>query len=50
MDAVTYPDSVVAQLIMENTISFRVRFDSQPYAATYNVTWTLAVFVSHVEP
>ncbi len=40
MDAVSYPDTNVIGFIMEHMIPIRVRYDQQPYAKEYNITWT----------
>jgi hypothetical protein len=40
MDAVTYPDKKVSEFISKHVIPLRVAFDSQTFAADFNVTWT----------
>ena len=40
MDAVTYPNEKVAEFIEKNFIPLRVRFDAQPLASDFKVTWT----------
>lgn len=40
MDAVTYPDTSVADFIQSNMIPLRIQFDAQPYCTEYNIQWT----------
>jgi hypothetical protein len=40
MDAVTYPDDLVAQFINANLMPLRVKSDSMPLAKDFNLTWT----------
>ena len=40
MDAVTYPDDLVAQFVNANLIPLRVKSDSMPLSKDFNITWT----------
>lgn len=40
MDAVTYPETAVVDFIQKNLIPLRIQSDTQPIAATFNITWT----------
>jgi TolA-binding protein len=40
MDAVTYPEPKVAEFLNSRIIPVRLAFNSQPYAAQYEVKWT----------
>jgi hypothetical protein len=40
MDAVTYPDDLVARFINANLIPLRVKSDSMLLSKDFNITWT----------
>lgn len=48
MDAVTYPDRTVAQLVQERVIPVRIRSNTQE-AADFNVHWTPTVVMLDAE-
>ncbi|MCX5861108.1 MAG: tetratricopeptide repeat protein [Desulfomonile sp.] len=40
MDAVTYPNPAVIEFMRHNVIPVRMRYDQQPLAVRFRVTWT----------
>jgi hypothetical protein len=45
MGAVTYPNAEVVEYVKQNFISVQLRYDAQPEAATFNITWTPTMLV-----
>jgi hypothetical protein len=45
MDAVTYPNSEVADFISKNLIPLRIGSDVDPYAGQFNVKWTPKILI-----
>ncbi|MEW6594122.1 MAG: tetratricopeptide repeat protein [Thermodesulfobacteriota bacterium] len=40
MDTVTYPEKRVADYLAESYVPLRIKFDTQPYTADFNIKWT----------
>ena len=49
MDAVTYPDKGVIDLIDENVVPVRELFDAEPLATKFNVKWTPLLVILDVD-
>jgi hypothetical protein len=45
MGAVTYPNAQVVDYINQNFIPVQVRYDAQPLAGDFNITWTPTMIV-----
>lgn len=45
MDAVTYPNEQVAELINDSFVALRVPYDAKPISVDFNVTWTPTIIV-----
>jgi hypothetical protein len=49
MDAVTYPNTVVAKYVNENVVPLRIGNEEQPYADRFKVKWTPRLFILDAE-
>lgn len=49
MDTVTYPHEKVAAFLKKNLIPLRIQFDTKPYAADFNISWTPTLVVLDAE-
>lgn len=45
MDAVSYPDSTVAEFINENLIPLRIKTDVEPYISDFKLRWTPTLII-----
>jgi hypothetical protein len=45
MGAVTYPNAEVVDYVNQNFIPVQVRYDAQPLASDFNITWTPTMIV-----
>jgi hypothetical protein len=45
MDAVTYPDTAVAEFCMKEVIPLRIPADSEPFATDFTLRWTPTLII-----